>query len=735
MSKVSICSSVYNQSELLKGMIASVIGQSFKDWELIVVDDGSTEDIKKVCTDWNDPRIVYERFPENRGSIEGMNHAITLATGEYIGFLSADERIDLNKLMWQVGYLDDHPNIGGVWGLPHNGPLGERPEWEQYELKAHNRSNLAWIKTLLNLEQIPIGGASWLTRKSVIDDIGGFDKSTGKCSDLELFVRFFKKYEGRVMPYRWAWEDEANKATKPLPSVEDFQKDWNYVRAKHSLDIPAATGRVTVAVPVHNMQTMIPHTLLSLREQTVKDVDVVVFDDASTDNTIQTIETIAANTGQNISIIRSTDNVGPNAAQNHMLAQCKTPFFVVLAADDLLEPTFLERCLAEFARDPWLEYVGTQTDFIDLQGKPHEGEHGFKSIMKASNKPRDTWLQQLYYGNQYFGCGMYRTKAAQDLGGWDTTVGVLGDYDMYLKLLQRENIHVIEESLTHTRIHDNNRSILKTREEQQELREHYHKIRLRYWQPRMKVIIATPFYEMRGFSPYIVSMTHTIQLLTRMGIEHEFWELSGDSYVDRAKNTILNKFLEDPGATDIFMIDSDMQWDPMSIVKMLQIPEEIVMGSYPQKNMWETWTSLPVVVAGENGHNHPVGRQLEDGTALLQAAFIAGGFMRIKRSALETYKEKYADYVYHDSGADPHHPTRTYTEFFTCERAKMTDDGPMLRWGEDRVFGKRMKEIGIDGWIYPNIDFGHYGIKGWMGNYDRFLRKNVTDAEAKAKAA
>jgi hypothetical protein len=148
------------------------------------------------------------------------------------------------------------------------------------------------------------------------------------------------------------------------------------------------------------------------------------------------------------------------------------------------------------------------------------------------------------------------------------------------------------------------------------------------------------------------------------------------------------------------------------------------MGSYPQKNMWETWTSIPSVVKNEEtGVSHPVGRMLPDGSALLKADYISGGFMRIRRSALEKYAEDYADMHYYDPGADPSAPDRKYIEFFTCERAQMNGEGPMLRWGEDRVFGKRMKAIGIEGWIYPNIDFGHYGIKGWTGNYHAHLLK------------
>jgi hypothetical protein len=111
-----------------------------------------------------------------------------------------------------------------------------------------------------------------------------------------------------------------------------------------------------------------------------------------------------------------------------------------------------------------------------------------------------------------------------------------------------------------------------------------------------------------------------------------------------------------------------------------------------------------------------VGRPLPDGSALIKCEFFSGGFVRIKRSALQKYRDTYTADAYRDSSADPNNPERLYTNFFICE----VKDG--LRWGEDRFFGRRAKEMGIDSWIYPNIEFGHYGIKGWRGNFDKFLR-------------
>ena len=712
--RVSICTQVKDQPENLRKMIDSVRGSVLEEWEIVLVDDGSGPEVKALIESYADDRIRYFRFDENRGIPHGFNFAFEQAQGDYCQPLSADEFIDLRKLAFQVAYLDTHPEIGCVWGLPGKGEMGPRPQWEQYALKAHNRSSEAWIRTLLTLDNIPIGGASMLMRTSIMRELGGFDPNFFHCSDLELFVRFFQENDGRLLCHRWADADQpATRLTAPSEeNTRRFQEDVKKLHAKHKIPVPPM-GRVTVGIPVHNMAGFIGKALQSLAEQTVQDFDVIVLDDASTDNLT---EALAPWSGD-ITLLKFEENMGVRHAVNAMLAKCETEFFVSLAADDWVEPTYLERCLAEFAKNPLLEFVASQTDFVDAEGKPlPDGSNDVQRIRRASNKAREQWLGELYYGNQYFGVGMYRTTALAEVGGLNVDDGILCDYDLYLKLLQRGNIQIIEENLTHTRIHEGNSSVGPGKIDPYWLRNKYSEIRKRYYAPRMKVIVATPFYEMRGFSPYIFALTHTIRMLTQLGIEHEYWDLSGDSYVDRAKNTLMTKFLEDPDATDLFIIDSDMSWDPNGFVNMLMLPEEIVVGSYPQKNAWGRWTSTPLLEG-----NHPVGRMLPDGSALIKAAYLAGGFMRIKRSALQKFKDSYPQYRYKDTSADPSNPMREYVEFSTCEIA----DG--LRWGEDRVFGKRLAAIGIDAWIYPNIQFGHYGVKGWTGNFDKYLRGKPAD--------
>jgi len=717
MPRVSVCCSVLNQSEWLKEMIQSVVNQTFKDWELILVDDGSNEDIQAVVESFNDKRINLTVFPKNLGIPHGINWAFQHASGEYVQPLAADETLTPTKLADQVDFLDENPRIDGVWGLPQFcgnmecKETGLRTELEQNMFKAHNRSQESWMKTLLLLENVPLGSCSGLWRKKVFETIGYFDTTLTTFVDHEWYCRFFMNHEGRVLPYRWAL-CKPNPNSVQLKDQKKNEEELKYVREKHKLILPPPTGKVTVGIPCFNMAQYLPDAINSVLKQTHQDFEIIVLDDKSTDNIAQVMGEFS---DPRIKFLSFDENRGQMEAQNQMLARAEGEFFVPLSADDVLDPKHLEKCLEAFRKNPFCEFVSTQTDFLDEKGNPHTVDHPFKGIEKATNKTQDQWKQRLRMGNVYFGVGMYRTYAAREIGGWKKEFDVISDYEIYLRLIQRENIHVIEENLTHTRITGKNQSIL-SKEKSEKLRDWYFAAQKPFYPPGIKVVIATPFYELKGFSPYISSMINTAKLLAQLGISYDFWELSGDSYVHRARNTICAKFLEDPFATDLFFIDSDMQWNAEALVNMILLPEEVIGGSYPVKNNWGAWISLPEFEMGEDGKNHPRGRVLQDGTALLKAHVVAGGFLRIKRSALEKFKEKYPDLWYNEPSADPAAPERKYHSYF------MSQVEDHLLYGEDMWFSKKLRECGLDMYIYPNVNMGHFGVKGWQGNYHQYLK-------------
>ena len=721
---VSICSPIFNQTIMAKAMIQSVVDQTFKDWELVIVDDCSTEDLKGVVDSFKDDRIKYSRNEVNKGAIFNTNIAINKTLGKYIGILSADEFIEKNKFKEQVEYLESHPNVDCVWGLPGGGmnppapgqvwPLGPRPEWEQYQLGAHNRSREAWLRTLLQLENVPIGGCGLLMKKSVMNDLGGMDENLTSFGDHELYCRFFEKgYVAAILPYRWASDNAPTVDSVRLKNAKKSEEEYAYVRAKHPLIIPPRTGKVSVGIPCFNHAKYLPDLVNSILAQTHQVDELMILDDCSTDDFKTVVQQF---TDPRIKIMAFDENRGVQEAMNQMAFRAEGEFFIPISADDTIEPTLVEKLLAEFDKNPWLELVSCQTEFyLDDMKTLAPQDHIWRSIPTVFNRTRQKWLADLEGGNHYFGVGMYRTKVISEVGGWEKKYKVISDYQMYLKLLQRENIKIVEEKLTNTRFHEKNYSLLSSPERQEELPWLYHEARKPFYRPLMKVVIATPFYELKGFSPYITSLTQTLRLLTVCGIDYRFMELSGDSYVHRARNSMCDMFLRDPDATDLFFVDSDMSWNPDAFVKMCMLPDEVIGAAYAVKNNWHNWTSIPKAYEVD-GLNHLQGRDLGDGTALIEALVLAGGFLRIKRSALEKFREYYPDLWYTEPTTDPSKPDRRFTAFFGAESLDHKF------YGEDHMFAKRLRDMGTKMFIYPNVDIVHWGYKEFAGNFHKFLK-------------
>ena len=757
MPRVTVCVSVLNDPELLRNCLKHIHNQSFKDWECIVVDDGSTASHEPVIKEFNDERFIFHRFPVNQGIPFGANHAYRIAKGDYICSLGVDELISPEKLSDQVLYLDSHPEIDIIWGVPGNGPMGPVPEWEQYELQSHNRSREHWLKCFLLLEGVPIGGASAMWRKSLHDSIGYFDEKLTGFSDHEWFCRVFEKHKGKILPFRWMNEVRGGHAISgntPDNRVA-LDKQLAYVREKHPLIIPKTDGLITIAVPVYNHARFVGDALKSLFAQTDQNFEVLITDDGSTD---ALAGELAKFTDPRIQFFKNEKNEGHMASVNKMLGKATGDFFVSYSADDTMSPNLLEKLRAEFIKDPFLEHVASQNDFMNEDGTPYTGVHPFQSIPKASNQTQAQWHELFYRGNVYFGINMYRTSALREVGGWDAKHGVISDYEMYLKLLPRYNFRIVEEPLTHTRIHGENQSILSPAEAKK-LPRRYFEAQRPYYRPRPKIIIATPFYEIRGFSPYISSLTQVVKWLTLLGIDWQFMELSGDSYVHRARNSMCMTFLNDPYATDLFFIDSDMAWDPQSFMNIIHRPEPVIGGTYPVKNKWDMWTSKPMIDNPEKDP-HFEGRVLPDGSALIKANQLAGGFLRIKRSVLEKFIEFYPTHRYNDT-----HPTPEMrceqVEFFTAgmnrepEIQLLKDIEQMMNSnggrvdlsplkgkfdalknvrefiGEDYCFSNRLIAMGIELFIYPNATISHFGVQGWSGNFNDFM-KSQSAAQAEA---
>ena len=217
----------------------------------------------------------------------------------------------------------------------------------------------------------------------------------------------------------------------------------------------------------------------------------------------------------------------------------------------------------------------------------------------------------------------------------------------------------------------------------------------------VKLVIATPFYEVKGFSPYISSLAQTILFLSKhTDVDVDFWELAGDSYVERARNSLAKQFLNSD-RTHMFFIDSDHSWNITGFMRVLMSPGRIVGAGYPCKNTWDFYGCIL--------NTHEDGRPIVSDAGLLSAHVVPTGFMCIHRSVFE----QLLPFVEHrEAFSSENDPQKEYGFF---------DRIPPL--GEDGSFNMRCEQNEIPRWVQPDVDLVHYGTQGWPGNYHEWLQR------------
>ena len=128
MPKISVLVPCYNAAKHVREAIDSILGQTFADFELILVDDGSTDEPSEIIQSYTDSRIQLVALPKNQGIATARNTAIQEARGEYLAFLDADDVSRPDRLKIQSDYLDSHSGIGLVDSAYRS--LGKMKVWQ-----------------------------------------------------------------------------------------------------------------------------------------------------------------------------------------------------------------------------------------------------------------------------------------------------------------------------------------------------------------------------------------------------------------------------------------------------------------------------------------------------------------------------------------------------------------------------------------------------------------------------
>lgn len=182
--KVSVVMSVFDGERYLREAVESILGQTFTDFEFIVIDDGSTDSTWEILGSYDDSRIRLMRNQGNIGLTKSLNKGVALARGGYIARMDADDVALPQRLEMQVAFLEDHSEIGilGSWCRMLNAN-GE--DLGLYEMPTDDL-RIRWVSLLTN----PFAHPTVVLRRALLGKDGPwYDEALETAQDYDLWLR------------------------------------------------------------------------------------------------------------------------------------------------------------------------------------------------------------------------------------------------------------------------------------------------------------------------------------------------------------------------------------------------------------------------------------------------------------------------------------------------------------------------------------------------------------------
>ncbi len=188
---VSVIIPTYNRARFLRQAICSVLLQTYHPFEIIVVDDGSTDETPRIITRYP---VIYHRKPQREGPAAARNRGLRLARGKLVAFLDSDDLWLPEKLARQVEFFAKHPEAVAVQPEEIWLKAGRRI----HPQRKHRKPNGYFFDRAVKLCLVSPSGV--MLRRRVFEEIGLFDEEFPVCEDYELWLRLAARYPVYLIP-------------------------------------------------------------------------------------------------------------------------------------------------------------------------------------------------------------------------------------------------------------------------------------------------------------------------------------------------------------------------------------------------------------------------------------------------------------------------------------------------------------------------------------------------------
>lgn len=236
MPQTTVLIPTYNCAKYIVPAIKSVLAQKYADYELLIIDDGSTDTTEEIVSKISDSRIVYLKNSCNKGIVYTLNKGIEMAKGEYIARMDADDIVLGNRLEIQIDFLNKNPDHGIVGG------------W--YQVTNENGKIIDTVEGVTNCSSAQLGllfrnqfAHSVVTMRTDLAKQLKYDPEFQYCEDYDLWVRFAEVSKVTNLPayylsYRWYSENSCNRKQKELKQamLNLLSRELDKIEVEHTAE-------------------------------------------------------------------------------------------------------------------------------------------------------------------------------------------------------------------------------------------------------------------------------------------------------------------------------------------------------------------------------------------------------------------------------------------------------------------------------------------------------------------
>lgn len=402
MPLISVCLSMYNSEAFLRECIDSILNQSFTNFELLIVDDGSTDYSREIVESYGDPRIRL--IANNHNFIASLNLLLEQARGKYIARMDADDRMMHDRLLWQYEYMEAHPEVDVLGGGMH--------------LFGTSTGNCIPSKTNTPLTFLDMLNANQLANPTTILRRATLEKhhlryekdESAYSQDYRLWMRMLQlnlhleNLSDILIEYRISDKQVSNahreeqqaafKRTQEKTRQWLAEKEQAHVPNEGTV-IPESGNRLTVILTFLNEGEEVINTVQSIRKYAGDSVDIIAINDHSYDGYDYYNEL----SSYRVHYFYNAERKGVAGSRDLGVCLCSTPYFLLLDAHmRFYDNLWVDKIVRQLEQDDrCILCCQTKSLNKDLHGRVFERKnvqvtHGaYIPFMKSNYLPDIKW--------------------------------------------------------------------------------------------------------------------------------------------------------------------------------------------------------------------------------------------------------------------------------------------------------------------------------------------------------